>query len=452
MEPIVLVCTRHHRDFRAIVALGASACLWLTAPVVLAQAPPTAPAAAAPAATPPAAAPAADASKYPPPLTDKAKVKDWETKQNGELRFKTALKQERLANADREVLTNALKVYLHRMTIREKEEQEKMHTTVQRLLDALKLASPEARNFVNEEVVRLAPELLRQPPGVRLNVLILAANLSSDPSTDPPRPFNGATPLFLSVVDDPEQLPESKIWAVKGLARIARETDVSALQRDSIATHLADALNATDAQSQANWWYRLRIIDSLGDVGQLYNLQRQPVIIDSLMSVGSNRKEHPMVRATALRAVTQLPWLPGDAVNVPLVTYEICSFVREAAQVRNVPANINAPHWKYCFLCSYLAFNPQTAAQKQKNWGLLQKVTQPGYTQYAPSVQAAYQAILPVVNAVIGSKNPRAINADEIKSLDEWLQNNRPQDRKPTPSSKQVEQSEGNGPPVVKNR
>lgn len=155
-----------------------------------------------------------------------------------------------------------------------------------------------------------------------------------------------------------------------------------------------------------------------------------------------------MIRATAARSVTQLPWLPTDNVNVPLVTHEICQFARDAAESRN--ANLNAPHWKYCFLCSYLSFNPQTAAQKQKNWGLLQKAAQPGFTQYAPLVQSAYQALLPVVNGVMATKNARPISADEIKPLDEWLQNNVPTDRKPTPSSKQVDQTERGGAPMAR--
>src|SRR4029079_2615148 len=135
-----------------------------------------------------------------------------------------------------------------------------------------------------------------------------AATLISDPATDPPRPYAGAAVLFVAVLDDLNQLPVAKIWAVKGLARIARDGDIPVRQRDIIAAHLVAALSAPDAQAQQNWWYRLRIVDALGEVGLIYDLQRQPIVIDALMAVGSGRYEHWMVRATALRSVTQLPW------------------------------------------------------------------------------------------------------------------------------------------------
>ncbi|MBL8850657.1 MAG: hypothetical protein JNG89_13340 [Planctomycetaceae bacterium] len=420
--------------------LMSATCLWLAAALVSAQDPPAAETESAPPAEAepvvPAQAPL-DESKYDPPLYDKEKATAWE-RSNGELRFKQALRLERLGGADRETVTKSIQHYLYKLTI--KEERPNLHIIVQKLLETInskQLTTPEGRNFVNEEIVRIAPELLGQPPAIRLNVVIVAASLVSDATTTPPRPYFGAAPLFLSILDDPNQLVECKLWAVKGLGRLCRDVDFPVTERSKVATKIVTVLGDPQAMAPQNWWYRLRLVEALGDTGLCYDLQRQPIIIDTLVAVLSSNKEHWMVRTTAARAATQLPWQQADSINVPLITYQICKITREMAAERN--ARLNGSHWPYSFLSMYLSFNPQTAEQKQKNWGLLQKARQPGYTQHEPLVTSAYQALLPVVNSVMGSRQPRQTTADEIQLLDDWLKNNVPADNKPTPSSKQVD-------------
>ena len=68
---------------------------------------------------------------------------------------------------------------------------------------------------------------------------------------------------------------------------------------------------------------------------------------------------------------------------------------------------------------------------------------------HEPLVAAAYQSLLPVVNSVMGNREPRPTTAEEIRQLDDWLKNNVPEDRKPTPSSKQVDQTERRGEPMA---
>jgi len=460
VEPIVRVCTRRRRLSQVFSGLTASTLLWLVVSTAAAQqepAPPVAadpPAAESDAAAPADAAPAdtkpaANEAAFDPPLYDEAKVKDWERTQKGELRFKEKLRLERLTGADREILSGAVRHYLYMLTMKEQRQNNNLHTIVQKMLETInskQLTTVEARNFVNDEIVRIGPELLGQHPDVRLNLLILAASLISDPSTTPPRPFAGATPLFLKVLDDPQQPPASKIWAVKGLSRICREGDIPITMRDTIAQHLVDAVGAPDALDPANWFYRLRLMDGLGATGIAFNLQRQPVIIDTLAAVLSNRRENWLVRATAGNAITQLQWQPADQINAPLITYLICDYARDVANARN--ANLNAAFWKYCVMYSYLSFNPATAQQKAQNWGLLQKVKQNGYTQHEPLVQSAYQALLPMVNTVMGNVNPVPVPAPQIKALDDWLKNNIPDDKKPTPSSRQVDPTPRRDPMV----
>jgi hypothetical protein len=391
-----------------------------------------------------------DESKYDPPLTDKGNVDQW-IRQNGELRFKQALKLESLSNADRETIAGAVKHYLYRMTL--KEERDNLHVIVQKLIETINsrtLTTSIARNYANEEIVRTARDLLNQPRAVRLNALILAASLVNDPTAEPPRPFTGAAPLFVDVLDDPNQLVESKIWAVKGLARIVRDGDVPVSERNNAAVHLVAALSAPDALKPENWLYRLRIVDALGDTGLLYNLQRQPIVIDALVGVLANAKENWMVRSTASRSVTRIPWLAADNVNVPLVTYQICQLARQMAQARN--NDLGAPHWKYCFINVYLSFKPHTPQERDRKIALVEQVTRPHLASSQPLVQSAYEAVMPVVNSVTATVAARPTSADAIRALDDWLKNNVPDDRKPTPSSQQVDQSEPRAKPMADTR
>lgn len=392
-----------------------------------------------------------DESQYDPPLTDAEKMQQWK-RSNGEVKFKTALKAEGLGNADRETITKAVQYYLYSMTV--KEERGRLQAIAEKLLDAVnspRLTTNDARRYANDEIVRIARELLNQPREVRLNALVLAASLMEDPSAEPPRPYAGAIPLFVDVLNDPEQFVDSKIWAVLGLARICRGGNIGVTERNTAAVNLVAALNAPDAAKPENWWYRFRIVYALGDTGLAYNLERQPIVIDALVGVLANRKENWMIRSEAARSVTRIPWQRADSVNVPLVTYLVSQLARDMAAARN--ANLKAPYWRYCFVQVYLSFKPHGAAERENNLSLLEQVTRPHLASNQPMVQAAYDAVMPVVNSVTGSPllNPAPTSPDALNALDEWLKDNVPDDRKPTPSSKQVDGSERGASPMADN-
>ena len=387
----------------------------------------------------PVPAAAEDETKYAPPLYTAAQKRDWEQKQR--LKFTQVLKVERLSQSDKETLTEGVKYYLYRMTM--PEERDGLHTIVREFLDKYlnsRVTSAEARNFMNEEIVRIGAELFDQHPHVRRNVLILAANLSSDPRAEPPTPFLGATKLFLTVLNDQYQFPAEKLWAAKGLARMASSPELAISDRSRIATDLTRALETPEALAPENWPYRMRLIDALGAAGLAYDVTRQPVMIDALMRIIINPQENWIIRASAARAVTQLPYEAQDNVNVPLVTYEITRLGHQMAQARN--QNINGSHWPYCFLNLYMAFNPQTAEQKQKKWGLNNQVTRPNNAQHQGVVQSAYGVVIPVVNSVVSTPNAPAIPQAQIQAMGTWLQNNVPSDLKPTPSSNDLNRSD----------
>jgi hypothetical protein len=389
-----------------------------------------------------------DIGQYAPPKYTAEQKREWELKQR--LKYSQSLKADPLKNTDKEALTLGVQYYMYRMTM--PEEFNNLHEIRSKLLDEInnRLTTPEARAFMNDEVVRIGAELMDQHPHVRRNVLILAASLYADPRAEPPTAYTGASKLFLNVLNDPSQFPAEKLWAAKGLGRIARSGDLVVNDRSRIATDLAAALDTPQARDPENWPYRLRLVDALGDSGLVYDVTRQPIVIDSLMKIVVNQEENWIVRSVAARAVTQLPYEAGDSVNVPLVCYEITRLGHQMAQARN--QSINAGHWKLCFINLYTAFNPQTAEQKQKKWGLTQQVTRPGYAQHDALVKAAYQVVIPVVNSVVGSVNAPAIPQQQIQDMGNWLQNNVPADLKPTPASEDLNASPPAADPMATNR
>jgi hypothetical protein len=390
-----------------------------------------------------------DIGQYAPPKYTAEQKREWELKQR--VKYSTgALKADRLSNADKEQLTSGVQYYMYRMTM--PEEFNHLHEIVRKLLDEInsRTTSDEARAYMNDEVVRIGAELMDQHPHVRRNVLILAASLCEDPRAEPPTPFVESSKLFLTVLNDPSQFAAEKLWAAKGLGRIGRRVDLAISDRSRIATDLAAALDTPGAKAPENWPYRLRVVDALGDCGLVYDVTRQPIVIDALMRIVVNQQENWIVRSAAARAVTQLPYEVADNVNVPLVCYEITRLGHQMAQARN--QSMNASHWKLCFMNLYMAFNPQTAEQKQKKWGLLQQVTRAGYVQHDALVKDAYQYVVPVVNSVVGSVNAPAIPQQQIQNLGDFLQNNVPSDLKPTPASQDLNASPSPPDPMATNQ
>lgn len=419
----------------------------LTAPSAIAQEPPSDAADPPTEAAEPETVPAADEDdvQYAPPKYTAEQKKEFEQKHR--LKFSQTLSVDRLSNADKDNLTLGAQYYLYQMTM--PEQRDNLHEIVRDLLDKInsRVTKEEPRNFMNEEVVRIAEELMDQHPHVRRNVLILAASLSSDPRAEPPTPFTGASKLFLMVLNDPYQFPAEKLWAARGLARIGRDADLPIAEESRIASDLAAALESPEAKEPRNWPYRMRLVDALGDIGLVYDVTRQPVMIDALMKILVNPKENWIIRSAAARAVTHLNYEPQDQVNIPLVCYEVVRLGHQMAQARN--QGLNASHWPYCFLNFYMSFHPQTADQKQKKLGLMNQVTRPAYAQHQMLVKSAYDAVIPVVNAVVEAPNAPAIPQAQIQAMGNWLQNNVPTDLKPTPASKDLNASDPQADPMV---
>lgn len=408
------------------------------------------PAAPEPAQDETAPVPTIEESEYGPPLMTPEEQKEWPSQR---LKFTNALRVERIGPAEREALTQGARYHLYVLTLLEAQgETIAFQNIVRGLLDELhraNLTKKEPRDFLNAEIVRLAPDLLDKSPQSRLNAVIIVASLSSDPAASPPKPYVPGHKLLLGVLNEPTQFVPCKIWAALGLARICRDGDPGVNDRNAIAADLIAALDTPQARLPANWWYRMRLVDALGDSGLVYNLVRRPVVLDALMKIVADPAEEIRIRCAAARAATQLPW--EATTNVPLICYQVCKLGKEMAESRNrqLAQNANHPHWRFYFLNVYMAFVPDAPEEIQKRWGLRQQVERPGLGVHKALVEGAYQAIMPVINSVTGNVNPAATPARDLQNLNNWLQNNVPADFKVTPESEELKQTQEPAPPMA---
>ncbi len=391
-------------------------------------------------------APAEAESEFGPPLISAAERTEW--LRSRQPKYRNALALDQPSAADKDELTLAVKTALYSLTLYENDGDPLGFLNVVRTLgdDLRKLnTKKQPRDHMNAEIVRVASDLLDKAPKSRLNAVIIVASLSSDPATSPPKPYVPGFKFLLTVLNEPTQFVDCKIWAANGLGRICRDGDPGINDRNAIVADLITALDGPQARLPANWWFRMRLLDALGDSNLVYNLIQKPVAIDTLMKVLTDRQEDWIIRSTAARAVTQLPWTA--TTNVPLITSEIARLTDEMAQARN--QQLNNPRWKWCFVNIYMSFMPDTAEEIQKRWGLRQQVERPGLGGHKLLVDAAYQVVLPVVNSVTGSANPVPTPPASLQNLENWLQNNVPQDLKVTPESEELKQTEPVPKPIT---
>jgi hypothetical protein len=396
--------------------------------------------------SPAAVVPTTDLSEFGDPLITADELKAW-TRTHGP-KYRSALTSDNPSAADKDELTLGVKTTLYSLTLYERDgDAQGFANAVRSLADDLRRTTTkkEPRDHLNAEIVRTAAQLLDKSPKSRLNAVLVVASLSSDPAATPPKPYIPGFKLLLTVLNEPSQFVDCKIWAANGLARICRDGDPNVNDRHQIVGDLVTALDSSQAKLPANWWYRMRLLDALGDSGLVYNLVQKPVVIDALMKVLTDRQEDWLIRSTAARAVTQLPWTA--TTNVPLITHEIARLTHEMGEARN--QNLGNPRWKWCIINVYMSFMPDTVEEIQKRWGLRQQVERAGLGVHKPFVEAAFQVVLPVINSVTGTANPVATPPAVLQNLGNWIQNNIPQNLKVTPESEDLKLTQPAPPPMA---
>ena len=313
--------------------------------------------------------------------------------------------------------------------------------------------TPKGRQAMMDEVLAKAPDLLTYPePIVRTNTVLLLIQLSTEPPQFqngreiPAVPYAPAHKLLIQILADSNQLLEARILAARGLGRIARYSglDLGSNQRSDIAVTLVDTLSQLPIlPADENWWFRYRIVESLGFVDRLDSVTRAPIVIDTLLQVLSNRQETWLLRSQAALSLSRLPF--DGTTNVPLVTHEIVGLLAELAVGYEKDKPPKDPEWRHAFSRVLLSFRPANQSQaKNRHWGLLFQTERSGVGAHAAYIQQAWGKAFPVLKPVI-EQDPRierdpkgvpaAIPADAVTALKEWVSSNVPQDRRATPGS-----------------
>ncbi|WP_437202237.1 hypothetical protein [Planctomicrobium sp. SH664] len=308
------------------------------------------------------------------------------------------------------------------------------------------LTTPEARIAMMDAIIDAAPDLLSHPnPLIRTNTMWLLAQLSVKNATSQPGgveipavPYNPVYKILLQVLTDKNQLLECRIIAARGLARVCRDAAPgapSSVEKSEIAVGLVTALDETEPSVRDDIaWFRGAIIEALGYVDRVNDVQDRPIVIDTLLSVVMNPRETFDNRSLAARGISQLP-LPGN-VNVPLVTYEIVKLLRDMSLAYNKQPQYTG--WRRCFTNIYLAFRPALVRHaKERKWGLLYVVERPGLQGNATFVKGAWEVVFELTTKVIGG-SPPPIPGTSIQALTDWLGKNEPTSRQVTPLSKAI--------------
>lgn len=304
---------------------------------------------------------------------------------------------------------------------------------------------PAAREIVMNEVIDQAPVLLSHPdPVVRLNMVLLLTELSIQPadfaSRRPAAPYAPAYEPLIAILQDSSQIREARIVAARGLSRILKDDQNNTLtlpQRSEIAEALVRTLgNIPVSAEDADWWFRLRMVESLGYVERLDNVNGDPIVVDTLLDILRNPKERILVRSQAALSLSQLPY--ASSSNLTLITHEICKFMLQLTQA--FQKKPDAPYWRDYYSRLYLSFRPQSSQEAEKGWGLLYQVKKGGLGSHETYVNSAFERAFPIFKSVLEHEQPVPVPSSALKTFEDWVKNNEPTDRRATPASEALPQ------------
>ena len=206
--------------------------------------------------------------------------------------------------------------------------------------------------------------------------------------------------------------PEAvKIAATRGLKRICEVGN----PENQLRLQIAEALVSELSRSGIHFWYQWTLTDGLGKAGVSYNLARRPFVVQALMKVLVDSEKHWIVRGEAARSLGRVPL--DSNMNVDLILFSVVDLCQQMAHAYNERSQLF--YWKDCFLKLYLSFQPQDESEENRRAGFkLQAIAQ-------EKVQSCYNLVLPIVKHVLHSKGDK-IGEEQLQSLAEWLNNNRP--------------------------
>lgn len=382
------------------------------------------------------------------PLVTKEEVAEAEKQRN---KFRGALNEGDMKQ--QELIANSIKMAILKMSLPENWETVAniredllghLFSAGQLLESKGALRTRDFREFVNAEVVKNAT-LLSGPENnyaVRLQAAFLLGDLSivkeNATKAIAEEAYAPAYVPLLAIIAEPDDHPAIiglKIVALNGLRRtLLKATALKPAERLEIVNTLMPELDKLNLHP----WYHRRLLDTLASSDVLSDNSNTPIVVQKIATVMTDAKRPWSVRAEAARALGRAR--VSGQVKVDLLAYEIAQLARQMVDAYN--ANPSDVHWRNNFLQLYLAFVPENKDEAARSAGLEAKLTSAGVSQYRQMVVGAKEQILPILQLVIASPGP--IPAENIEKLDQWLENNRPDDFRLHPSLEPITTSEAN--------
>lgn len=319
--------------------------------------------------------------------------------------------------------------------------------------------SRQLQDAILEQIVADAPKLFKYHFVARLNAVILLADLNRREAGDgrPAVPYIPAYKPLLDVLapDKPGTKPADRtpdalrVWAVKGLVRIAEIPTATAELGDNIRFPIVEALiDAFDKSLDSHSWYQMRLAEGLGRVEAFRDRQGRAVIAQALLKAVVDPKRPMVVRVEAARALGRTAL--DNRTNATLIATKIAQLASEVADDA-LKAN-PPPETKLLAMGLYMAFKPVSQPEQIREYGLLMKknVLAPHQT----AIQDAYKQVVPVLSAIL---NDRLNQLPELnEKLKAWINTNPPKNPRISAEMDPIagphaQRAPGAGPNVVGN-
>ncbi len=303
---------------------------------------------------------------------------------------------------------------------------------------------PDGRELYLAEITKHAASLLEGHNFyVRLNAALILAELDL---RDEDRKkgtvevaYTPAAPPLLKLLNDDKQHVALRIVAARGLGRIALLGRLTNELRNDIPLALLTQLQ----DATTSMWFQLRLAEALGKCDMIdvrnenFSMQRF-ALIDTLCKVMVDERRHWKVRSEAARSLGRVPM--NASVRPEVIAFKIVELGRRMGEAYN--KDTSAYYWKDCFLDVYLAFRAVDGRERQIYLGDWRKNRNnpPGLKdklEANTSIRNAYQAVLPLVQHVIGQPKEQnfgggrqlvfeSLSDTELKSVDDWLKESQP--------------------------
>ena len=304
------------------------------------------------------------------------------------------------------------------------------------------------REYLLESVTKRLTELLDATFPVRMQAVVLLAELNYREQDrirqTPVVPYSGAAEPLLKVLSAPpdptltrDENTSLRIIATNGLARIMQFANPS----PDLKIRFGNAAIEQLQDNTTHPWYQRSLVDALVVVDQMLNLNREPFLVQALTMVLADDKRHWVVRSAAARALGRVP--VDATINMPLLAYQIVKLAGQMAEAYNQnPAEV---FWPECFWNVYLAFKPENAEELQRQAGLVTKSQAATLGDHAAVIESAYNRIVPLTSSVINQPGA-PIPPEAINSINQWLQQNKPQNNRVAPGLQPIAQRGAGAP------